>query len=51
MKTFKEGETSFEQKPRSGRPSTVIIDTNRQRVDDVANASLAMETMLSSTLE
>jgi transposase len=35
MKKVKEGETSIEDKPRSGRPSTVITDTNRQRVDEL----------------
>jgi hypothetical protein len=35
MKKFKEGETSTEDKPRSGRPSAATIGTNRQRVDQL----------------
>jgi transposase len=31
MQKFKDGETSSEDKPRSGRPSTATTDTNRQR--------------------
>lgn len=38
MKKFKEGETSIEDKPRSGRPSTATTDTNRQRVDELIRA-------------
>ncbi len=38
MKKFKEGETSVEDKPRSGRPSTATTDTNRQRVDKLIRA-------------
>jgi transposase len=38
MKKFKEGETSNEDKPHSGRPSTTTTDTNRQRVDELIRA-------------
>jgi hypothetical protein len=33
MKKFKGGETSNEDKPRSGRPSTATTDMNHRRVD------------------
>jgi transposase len=38
MRKFKEGVTSIEHKPRSGRPSTATTDTNRQRVDELIRA-------------
>jgi transposase len=38
MKKFKEGETSIDEKPRSGRPSTTTTDANRQRVDELIRA-------------
>jgi transposase len=38
MKKFKEGETSTENKPCSGRPSTATTNTNRQQVDKLTHA-------------
>ena len=35
MKHFKDGNTSFPDQPRSGRPRTASTERNKERVDEI----------------
>ena len=35
VKHFKDGKTSIQDEPRSGRPRTVSIERNKERVDEI----------------